>query len=189
MVSSPGASWAWSLALLGVRHREVDEEEQGEVVVLRAPHPGRLASHHRVRLRIELVDSHLGLPAIALPLEEGDFGNGEIDHGSLEGGNADEGRVLVGPQHGGEEPHLEIRGGGHRAHPVGLKPGGAELLHEGLVGLAPHHRVNVDGYSWSQQPREIELTERALERADYELLSDSGKLRRLQRVRQGTAAG
>src|SRR5262249_10250207 len=76
------------LALLRVSHREADEEEHGEVVVLRAPHPGRLVSHHRVRLRVELVDPHLGLPAIALPLEEGDLRDGEVHHGSLEGGNA-----------------------------------------------------------------------------------------------------
>src|SRR5262249_26374035 len=93
------------LALLRVRHREVDEEEHGEVVVLRASYSRNLASHHRVRLRIEFVDPHLGLPAIALPLEEGDLGDGEVDHGSLEGGKADEGRVHVGAQDGGEDPH------------------------------------------------------------------------------------
>src|SRR5262245_21336685 len=188
---TPGRAMAGSLApllaFLRVRYREADEEQDGEVVVLRAAHPGRLVSHHRVRLRVELVDPHLGLPAIALPLEEGDLRDGEVHHGSLEGRNADEGRVLVGPQHGGEQLHLEIRRGGHRAHAVRLEPGNAELLHEGLVRLVPHHRVDVDGHPRSLQSRDIELAERALERADHELLSHPRRLSRRKLARQRAA--
>src|SRR5438093_1733962 len=111
-----------SVALPHVAQGEAEEDEHGDVVVLRPTDAGNLGGERRVGFSLELVDAELGLPAIALPLEQRDLREWNIHHRDLEGGNPDEGAIEVRAVHGGEELHLDLGRFGADANAVSPVP-------------------------------------------------------------------
>src|SRR5258705_13020442 len=97
-----------SLALLhvDVAQGEAEQDEHGEVVVLRATDTGGLRAERGAGFPLELVDAELGLPAIALPLEQRDLRERAVHHRDIEGGNPDQGGLAARAVHRAEALRL-----------------------------------------------------------------------------------
>src|SRR5437773_335987 len=175
-----------SVVLLHVAQGKAEEDEHGDVVILRPTDAGGLGGERRVGFSLELVDAKLGLPAIALPLEQRDLRERNVHHRDLEGGNPDEGAIEVRAVHRSEELHLDLGRFGDDANAVSPEPRGDERLDEVLVPRL-HERFDID--AGTLELREVELAEGPLQGPDEQLLGHALGFRGMELAGQGTAPG
>src|SRR6266849_5392209 len=78
------------IALVGVAHREGDQDQDRVVILLGQPDPRRRALQELVGRPVEGIGGDLALSPVSPSPEEGDLGSGYVDRGALGSGNPDE---------------------------------------------------------------------------------------------------